>query len=444
MRVEPFYTYTKNKYNKEFNIKSSLPNNNRTQYNELSSYCYKPFFTSADIILIKDDELRKLILPENDDYTAIKWNKDYIPHLDKQFLEYEDDGTIVDLIKAANNGDFRKFLHGDNLYAISNDLNEKLFRGYGFDYDKWLNPPKSCEIQFVSEDNNKKQLKQCSERITYEVNERLLKSPARKHIISRLNLDLREGKLDIPKTIYQSKKKLLMFNDEILKNLDKVWTRAEQNKNSSSEKLRFWANEILTSHDDLLQIKDEIKNINTNNGKNEYNLTIKMWDRDPFKDIFQGNYSTCCIGMGRRNGDMMPVYLLNTSFNMIELVDNNTGNTIGNALCYFAETDNEPVFIIDNVEMNNNFKPSDEVGDKIRDAITEYSKNLLREVCPNRNIKIYMGNNRNDIPTPKEPPEKRVIKFIGDIMSDVYLDVYGGHIFNTDELTQSVTLCRLY
>ena len=40
----------------------------------------------------------------------------------------------------------------------------------------------------------------------------------------------------------------------------------------------------------------------------DLDLTIKMWDRVPQKDLFQGNYSTCCIGMGGGNGSAMPHY----------------------------------------------------------------------------------------------------------------------------------------
>ena len=447
MRVESINSYTKERCNRVFisPVKQNTGDKFPVEKSNISNYYYRPFFTSSELI-IQNDDLRDLILNQNSSQTDILWNREYIPHLDKQFIEYGDDGTLAELITAANKGDFKKYLHGNNLYAVSNDVTADLFRNvYGFNYDKWLNPPKHCEVNFISEDINKKRLKQCADSIAYEFNERLLKSPAKNYIIKKLDDNIQNGELVIPRTIHQSKKKLYNYNEGLIKQLDKVWSRAEKNKDSNLNNLKSWANEILTSHDDLLQIQDEIKNIKTTKGKNEYNLTIKMWDRNPYKDIFQGNYSTCCIGMGRRNGDMMPLYLLHSCFNMIELVDNNSGKTIGNALCYFAESDNEPVFIIDNVEMNSSYKPSDDVGEKIRDAVVLYSKNLIKEVCPDQNIKIYMGNDRNDIPVPKNPPaESKIIKFIGDIRSDIYLDVYGGHVFNTEELTKEVPLCRLY
>ena len=106
-----------------------------------------------------------------------------------------------------------------------------------------------------------------------------------------------------------------------------------------------------------------------------------MWDRVPQKDIFQGNYSTCCIAMGGSNGSAMPHYIMDTAYNMIELVDNNSGRTVGNALCYFVKGENGKLaFIIDNVEIANSVKPSDEIGKEVREQITEYASRIAKEV----------------------------------------------------------------
>ena len=51
--------------------------------------------------------------------------------------------------------------------------------------------------------------------------------------------------------------------------------------------------------------------------------------------------------MGGGNGTAMPYYLMNTAFNMIELVDNESGKTIGNALCFFEKDKNGKALITD-------------------------------------------------------------------------------------------------
>ena len=139
-------------------------------------------------------------------------------------------------------------------------------------------------------------------------------------------------------------------------------------------------------------------------------LTVKMWNRIPEKDLFQGNYSTCCIALDRTNGHVMPEYLLNTSLNMIELVDNETGRTIGNALCYFALDDNDkPAFIIDNIEINNNYKISNESATKIIEKLKEYISNLCKEISIQK-IPIYMGRFYNDVKPKCESVIQNIMK----------------------------------
>ena len=148
-----------------------------------------------------------------------------------------------------------------------------------------------------------------------------------------------------------------------------------------------------------------------------------MWDRVPQKDMFQGNYSTCCIGMNETNGWSMPVYLLNTAFNMIEFVDNNTSETVGNALCYFVKGENNnPVFVIDNIEIKNSAKPSDEVGLKLRDAITNYAKNIARDVTGREDTPILLGTSYNDVPAKDLYKINMLLKPLGKLEDSVYTD----------------------
>ena len=147
--------------------------------------------------------------------------------------------------------------------------------------------------------------------------------------------------------------------------------------------------------------------------------------------------------MGGTNAKAMPIYLLNTAFNMIELVDNNSGNTIGNALCYFAkDAKNKPIFILDNIEINNNHIPSAEVSKDLLCKIKEYASNVAKEVTGENNIPIYLGVNYNDIDV--ELPEiTKEIEFLGDFDAyEIYLDVFGGWI-DRDETLDKVSLCNL-
>ena len=168
-----------------------------------------------------------------------------------------------------------------------------------------------------------------------------------------------------------------------------------------------------------------------------------MWDRNPLHDIFQGNYSDCCIALGECNESAIAHYLLNTAFNMIEIVDNTTGETIGNALCYFAENKNKPVFIIDNIEVKPNIKPSREGQIELRKKVAEFVKQSLQEISPDKEIEVYMGTQANDVTTDDLKTEKKLLVPLGSFYIDeLYLDVFGGWK-ETETLKGLRTLYRL-
>ena len=188
----------------------------------------------------------------------------------------------------------------------------------------------------------------------------------------------------------------------------------------------------------------DIGKIQNTKSTKTYDLTIKMWDRTPQKDIFQGNYSTCCIGMGGGNGSAMPHYLLNTSFNMIELVDNSTGETIGNALCYFVlDGGSKPALVIDNIEIRNSQVPSLEIGKEMRVAIVQYAKNIAQAVTGSKNTRIYMSGSYNDVAQNDLTKTTQTVQFLGETECDsIYMDLYGGWV-SKDEYKKTLELLKL-
>ena len=148
--------------------------------------------------------------------------------------------------------------------------------------------------------------------------------------------------------------------------------------------------------------------------------------------------------MGGANGYIMPNYILNTAFNMIELVDNISGKVIGNALCYFVKDEKGvPSLVIDNIEINNSYIPSEEVGKKLLNSITEYASNICKEVTGKGDTPIYLGTSNNDL---KSEKEIKIIRkfFIGDIdCHRIYLDAYGGWIYDYELGTNSRALYKL-
>jgi len=374
------------------------------------------------------------------------WQLKYIHFLAKELNEYEFDedddiAALKDVIRAATfEPDFKNYIQDTtNPYGVTNAKNQKRFKKAGLNYEKWVNPPKNIEVQFTSKDKNQEQLSQIEAQLTEDINTLRKNSFVKKFIDGQFPKFIKNDEFFFPANISSSKAKLKEFTEHLIKQLDGVWKSAKSNLQNSEKATK--ARNILTILDHLKQRISDIENVEENgNKKSNLDLTIKMWDRIPQKDIFQGNYSTCCIGMGQGNGWSMPYYLMNTAFNMIELVNNISGETIGNALCYFVQNkQGKPAFVIDNIEINNKIKPSEQVGYRLRNAILGYAANLTKELTGKEDTPIYIGSSFNDLPFDdmKEQEEEKV-SFLGVMSNEhIYLDLFDGDEY-TDELTKDV------
>lgn len=388
---------------------------------------------------MSDEEIAK-IPPEK----LAAWDTKYSHLLAKE----ADDKAFIDIIKATNLDDFNRYIHDEgNIYGKSNKKTRSEFQQLGMDYEKWLHPSKDSEVKLQIKDKNVEQLSQISNQLLEDINV-LRQTPVKGFLNKQFPKCIgKNGDFVIPSDVIQSKSKLNDFTNNIIKQLEPVWNRAQGNLNNPDPKRVATAKNTLTILEHFKARLADIAKVETSKEakvEKDLDLTIKMWDRVPQKDLFQGNYSTCCIGMGGGNGSAMPHYLLNTAYNMIEINDNVTGKTIGNALVYFVkDSSGKPTFIVDNIEINNGAKPSDEGGIAIRNKIVEYAANVAKEVTGKDDVNIYMGGDYNDVPCNDLPKSSQQVSFLGDIDCDnIYMDLYKGWI-DKDKFTNVVNLFRL-
>ncbi len=330
------------------------------------------------------------------DDKLLSWDLNFAYLLAPQLKK--DNNEISAVIKLANqNRDFKIILL-DPKEKISqiNLLTKEKFEKIGLNYEKWLNP--NNMIRLKTADQNVSKTHRIAEQFCMNVNE-LLSTPAKNFINKKYYEYIEKDGFKLPSEIVQNKSKLKTFMKNFNTSLAQVWRRAETNAENPEPKKRSMALNTLTIKDHIDELINGAANISDNKEIQSVELTVKMWDRFPQHDLFQGNYSSCCIGMNRSNAAAMGTYLTNTTFNMIELIDNTTGKTIGNALCYYIKTKDKPALVIDNIEINNSFLPSELICKQIRTVIAEYAKNINKEVCGDRNIPIYLGDQNNDVPT---------------------------------------------
>ena len=378
----------------------------------------------------------------------IQWDIQNIHLLAKSINS--DKKAFDDIIRAANlEKDFVEYLHNaDNVYGQANNNTQKMYADMKMDYDEWLHPSKNHEIKFTAKDKNLDKVQQIASQVEEDLNA-LMNTPVSGFLKKQFPKFIKDNKFVLPAEYTNNKAKLTEFVKLLADTSEKgqlaqVWKRAQGNSTNSNPEIAARANNTLTILNHLEQRVKDIESVQEIQSTKTLDITIKMWDRVPQKDLFQGNHSTCCIGMSDSNASAMPHFIMDTSYNMIELVDNNSGDVIGNALCYFVKgEDGKPAFIIDNIEINNAHKPSDEIGADLRDHIAAYAARVAKDVTGADNTPIYMSSSYNDVPISDLKSSTQEVSFLGDIDCDqIYMDLYKGWVDKKD-LTRKVGLLKV-
>lgn len=161
------------------------------------------------------------------------------------------------------------------------------------------------------------------------------------------------------------------------------------------------------------------------------NLNIELWNRDPQESLFDGSYTTCCTALDAGNGGSMARYLLNKSFNVVE-IKNDKGKTFAMSRIYMANVEDKPSLIMENIEINNNWLDTLSNKDKkqLKDSISEYMKKFADNLSENE-IPIYFSTSYNKLEhlwKQENNIVEKEIEFIGDISpKDIYMNTFKGY-----------------
>ena len=226
------------------------------------------------------------------------WDTKYAHLLSKDIQESKDI-AFSDILRAGTlEPDFMKYIHDTgNVYGQANARTQAMFAESGLDYEKWIHPSKDAETKFTVKDRNTERLAQIADQILEDI-ETLRLGPVKGFIDKQFPHCIKDGKFIIPTEVMGSKAKLNEFTENIIKQLDGVWKRAQGNATNPDPKRAQTARGTLAILDHLNQRIKDVSAISEDKATKSLDWTIKMWDRVPQKDIFQGNYSTCCIAMG--------------------------------------------------------------------------------------------------------------------------------------------------
>ncbi len=127
-------------------------------------------------------------------------------------------------------------------------------------------------------------------------------------------------------------------------------------------------------------------------------FTIQLWQRYPIRDLFQGNFSNCCIAIGepgnypavrlpgvvakKRPAGVLE-YLVDFGVQAAEIFDET--ETLGQCWLFAALVDKEPVLMVDSIELDVNSPVQ-------RESIKQLAQDFLKRYAAEVGFKkVYLG-----------------------------------------------------
>lgn len=186
---------------------------------------------------------------------------------------------------------------------------------------------------------------------------------------------------------------------ELTKQLLQVAGSQTTQVNEHSLKLQI--DHLNTRLSELQELRRTVRNARTQ----DYDVTIRRWEREPGRDIFFGVKLLCCVAIESFNGYGMLQFLIGHDYECNEVIDNFTGEVVGGSFDFLSERiDSSPeyplvAYVVDNIELN----PSHQfIRGRVRDNVRKISKETLDRVVRSDsvgNLGVWLGTSYNDVPT---------------------------------------------
>ena len=173
-------------------------------------------------------------------------------------------------------------------------------------------------------------------------------------------------------------------------------------------------------------LKETIKQLTTEAAKEQTavkELIVRKWQRDPRRDLFQGNHTHCCIAVGVKepppggglttlHPETILQYLIDQGIQVAEVIDPETDRPVAQTWLFVSLDNNgRPVLVADNFEVNSRYP----AGANVNRAIKEAMFRFLERYAQSANIpQVVLGNvatndvETSDLPHATLPPIKKL------------------------------------
>ncbi len=324
------------------------------------------------------------------------WRKQYLPELTRTVLSGVEDKLIFNVMqnffRIGAQPNFKKVVYSDFMKNYSDNV--KFLKKTGFPFRKWTN-----EIFFAEKKIEKEKEITSIQRELEFILAALMGSRSNPGIISN------PKKLYSRISPYLSQGKRIEYSS-LLPVIDVLQNSAFSCDSMTEEYYRNQLKILSLRLQDISPLPDLIR--------------LSFWERKPETDMFLGSEIDTCLSVSRGSFFCILEYLMDFFMNVIKIETDNA--VIGLIYVFICLNEkNEPVLLIDNIELADKFKRTS----IFTVPILEY----LQWITNNLGLKtVYLGMNYNDIILPPLPVSQVYLKKLGNLPEKkVYMDTFFGY-----------------
>ncbi len=376
-----------------------------------------------------------------------RWNLEYLPKLftaeaqyeseSKEFLKvimktsFQEESFLPSLfgqVEGEYTEDEKEYLKEIKEYNLKV---KKEFEKNGLDFENWLNYREEKKFKVgASHDQLKAKRRQFENELTSAIKELLgswrekkegiLSKEETKLIFDRVikayGIQFKEEGLIHPQKGKFSIKDIGIILNDFYSEIEKIFNQ---------ERDRTKKENIGTALSHLKGLIEELPDLEKELLRKGFELEIRIWQREPGYDIFQGNYTRCCVAVENFNRAAMLDYLVDTNLQVVEIRDKIEDKTIAQAWLFIAEdSQNNLNLILDSVEINSDYSGLEP---QIKESLFAYLKEYTKAFSQGKIKRILLGaSSYNDIETEDmNSVSLSQTKLAGCPRETQYLDAFG-------------------
>lgn len=182
------------------------------------------------------------------------------------------------------------------------------------------------------------------------------------------------------------------------------------------------------------RIKPRIDSFTDRAGKRTKTFIVKNWDRVPQESLLDGNYTTCCTGLDKDQGDSFLDFMTKTNTTTLE-VRTDKNKVVAMSRILFAKIDGKLSMVVENIEVNNKmakqFLYNDESRYRFREMIFDYAREYAKHINKNEEeMPVYFCAKYykvKDIEKGLEKGKKYYdVELVGEYPNNMYINAFGG------------------